>query len=288
MRNVRFVKGRNSQQGFNLIIDLHCHSTHSDGSLTVPELIDRAHNNSVSVLALTDHDNIDGVDEAQQYIEQAHYDMTLVAGVELSCWWENFEIHIVGLNVDTRSESLQRLLQTQQNRRRERIDSIIQKLAARDINVEIDSDGIPTRKHIADQLVQHGYVDQVQKAFDRFIGKGNFAYVRPQWCSIGHAIKAIHDAGGSAVLAHPHAYQLSNKWLRKLIGEAKTWGLDGIEVSIGQQTLGQRSALAEFAKDFQLKASQGSDFHYPSQWRDLGKNLCLPDACVPIWNDWFS
>ena len=90
------------------------------------------------------------------------------------------------------------------------------------------------------------------------------------------------------MLAHPHAYQLSNKWLRKLIGEAKTWGLDGIEVSIGQQTLGQRSALAEFAKDFQLKASQGSDFHYPSQWRDLGKNLCLPDACVPIWNDWFS
>jgi len=271
-----------------LIIDLHCHSTHSDGSLTVPELIDRAHNNSVSVLALTDHDNIDGVGEAQQYIEQAHYDMTLVAGVELSCWWENFEIHIVGLNVDIRSESLQRLLQTQQNRRRERIDSIIQKLASRDINVEIDSEGIPTRKHIADQLVQHGYVDQVQKAFDRFIGKGNFAYVRPQWCSIGHAIKAIHDAGGSAVLAHPHAYQLSNKWLRKLIGEAKTWGLDGIEVSIGQQTFGQRSALAEFAKDFQLKASQGSDFHYPSQWRDLGKNLCLPDACVPVWNDWFS
>lgn len=271
-----------------MIIDLHCHSTHSDGSLTVPELIDRAHNNSVSVLALTDHDNIDGVDEAQQYIEQAHYDMTLVAGVELSCWWENFEIHIVGLNVDTRSESLQRLLQTQQNRRRERIDSIIQKLASRDINVEIDSEGIPTRKHIADQLVQQGYVNQVQKAFDRFIGKGNFAYVRPQWCSIGHAIKAIHDAGGSAVLAHPHAYQLSNKWLRKLIGEAKTWGLDGIEVSIGQQTLGQRSALAEFAKDFQLKASQGSDFHYPSQWRDLGKNLCLPDTCVPIWNDWFS
>ncbi|NQZ04155.1 PHP domain-containing protein [Idiomarina sp.] len=288
MRNERYVKGPNSQRGFNLIIDLHCHTTHSDGSLTVPELIDRAHNNNVSVLALTDHDNIDGVGEAQQYIEQVNYELTLVAGVELSCWWESFEIHIVGLNVDTRNDSLRRLLQTQQNRRRERIDSIIQKLASRDINVEIDSEGIPTRKHIADQLVQQGYVDKVQKAFDRFIGKGNFAYVRPQWCSIGHAIKAIHEAGGSAVLAHPHAYQLSNKWLRKLIGEAKAWGLDGLEVSIGQQTLGQRSALAEFANDFQLKASQGSDFHYPSQWRDLGKNLCLPDTCVPIWNDWFS
>ncbi|PYE32102.1 hypothetical protein DFP83_107120 [Idiomarina fontislapidosi] len=271
-----------------MIIDLHCHTTHSDGSLTVPELIDRAQANGVSVLAITDHDNVAGVAEARQHIEQSNYDLKLVSGVELSCWWESFEIHIVGLNMDEQHPSLQRLLQTQQTRRQQRIDAIVEKLASRDINVEIDNDGIPTRKHIADQLVQQGYVDKVQKAFDRFIGKGNFAYVRPQWCSIGHAIKAIHEAGGSAVLAHPHAYQLSNKWLRKLIGEGKAWGLDAIEVSIGQQTLGQRSALAEFAHDFELKASQGSDFHYPSQWRDLGKNLCLPAACVPIWNDWFS
>ena len=190
---------------------------------------------------------------------------------ELHCW----------LECRHTQESLQRLLQTQQNRRRERIDSIT-KVCARDINVEIDSDGILPA--YCRSLVQHGYV--IVESFDDLSAK--VILLRKAAWSIGHAIKAIHDAGGSAVLAHPHAYQLSNKWLRKLIGEAKTWGLDGIEVSIGQQTFGQRSALAEFAKDFQLKASQGSDFHYPSQWRDLGKNLCLPDACVPVWNDWFS
>ena len=114
----------------------------------------------------------------------------------------------------------------------------------------------------------------------------NSAYVTPQWCDIPEAIEAIHKAGGQAVLAHPHAYKMSNKWLRRLLVEGKEWGLDGMEVSLSQQSPGHRDALAKMSLEYGLKASQGSDFHYPGNWRELGKNLCLPADCVPIWEHW--
>ncbi|WP_404399639.1 PHP domain-containing protein [Idiomarina seosinensis] len=272
-----------------MLADLHCHSRHSDGSLAVPELVQRAVSNSVELLALTDHDNINGSIEAHAYIAEHKLPLKYVHGVEISCQWHAFEIHIVGLNFDPADTALVNLLQQQQQARTERFDKILGKLAQRGVLLhrhECQFSGMPTRKHIADALLNKGYVEHPQQAFDRFIGKGQSAFVKAKWCSIAEAIAAIQQAGGVAVLAHPHAYKLSNKWLRKLCCEAKQWGLDGLEVSISQQPMGQRSALAEFADDYQLKASQGSDFHHPHGWRDLGKNLCLPDQCVPIWNDW--
>lgn len=272
-----------------MLADLHCHSTHSDGSLTIPELVQRALAKQVDMLAITDHDTVSGSLQAATYIAENDLPINLINGVEVSCQWHAFEIHIVGLNFNPSNNRITALLQQQQQARADRFEKILAKLAQRGILLqrqECAFSGMPTRKHIADALLNRGYVERPQQAFDRFIGKGQSAYVKAQWCSIEEAIAAIHAAGGVAVLAHPHAYKLSNKWLRKLCVEAKEWGLDALEVSISQQPMGQRNALAEFAADYQLQASQGSDFHHPHGWRDLGKNLCLPDQCVPIWANW--
>lgn len=269
--------------------DLHCHTNHSDGQLSVEQLLLRAVERGVDVLAITDHDTLSGSRVATEYLQRNVLPLQLVTGVEISCSWHAFEIHVVALNVDLDNASLNDLLQQQQQAREQRFAQMLDKLTKRAVMLsreECRITGMPTRKHLADAMVEKGIVEHPQQAFDRYIGKGNSAYVKAQWCDVETAIAAIHAAGGSAVLAHPHAYKLSNKWLRKLCQEAKAWGLDGIEVSISQQPEGHRKALAEFAADYDLKASQGSDFHHPNGWRDLGKNLCLPEHCVPIWSAW--
>lgn len=271
------------------VYDLHCHSNHSDGQLSVEALLERAVERGVDVLAITDHDTLSGSRAAADYLQQHPLPLQLISGVEISCSWHAFEIHLVALNVDTEDASLNSLLQQQQQARESRFNRMLEKLTQRAVMLtrqECRISGMPTRKHVADAMVEKGIVEHPQQAFDRYIGKGNSAYVKAEWCDIETAINAIHTAGGCAVLAHPHAYKLSNKWLRKLCQEAKAWGLDGIEVSISQQPEGHRRALAEFANDYDLKASQGSDFHHPHGWRDLGKNLCLPAECVPIWSAW--
>jgi len=268
--------------------DLHCHSYFSDGSLSPTELVTRAALKGVTHLALTDHDTIAGVTEAQLAAQQCGIEV--ITGVEFSCWWDGFEIHVVGLAFDPANAALQQRLTQQQVARRARVTDMLARLAKAGMDVtaqvtQVD-ERMPTRKHIADALVAAGHIKQFGDAFQRFIGKGQFAYVRPDWCSLAAAIDAIHGAGGVAVLAHPHAYQLTNKWLRRLLVDAKAVGLDGLEVAIGQQTHGQRDALAEFANDYELAASVGSDFHQPGRWRELGQNLCLPDKTMPIWQHW--
>ncbi|MDA6065653.1 PHP domain-containing protein [Idiomarina abyssalis] len=271
------------------VYDLHCHSTHSDGSLSVSELLHRACEQEVDVLAITDHDCVDGLPEANSLIAQESLPIKLINGVEISCRWHSFEIHIVGLNIDPEEGQLKALLNEQQQRRYDRFDAMLEKLYQRGVSLSAEdcqADGMPTRKHIADAMVRKGTVSKPQQAFDRYIGKGSSAYVNPEWCDIPEAIDAIHSAGGKAVLAHPHGYKMSNKWLRKLLLEGKEWGLDAMEVSLCQQSPGHRDALAKMSREYGLLASQGSDFHYPGNWRELGKNLCLPADCVPIWEHW--
>ncbi|EKE84307.1 PHP domain-containing protein [Idiomarina xiamenensis] len=270
-------------------IDLHCHSHFSDGSLAPAELVLRAVEQGVSQLAITDHDSVAGLAQAQQTIVSQQLPLRLVSGVEISCRWHRFDIHIVGLNIDPQQPTLLTLLAQQQQARQQRIAAMLEKLARRGMDVSTylqNLSGVATRKHIADALVAAGHIDQPQQAFKRYIGAGKSAYQAADWCTIDSAISAIHAAGGVAVLAHPHAYQLSNKWLRRLLLQGKSWQLDAIEVAISQQSPGQREALQRFALEYDYYASAGSDFHNPNGWRELGKNLCLPADCVPIWQHW--
>ena len=268
--------------------DLHCHSVYSDGVLTPQQLVYRAVERELNYLAITDHDSIAGFAEAEQVIRSEQPQLRLITGVELTCQWQGFEIHLVGLNFDPSSLELQQLLALQQQRRRERFAAMLAKLKHIGFVLELDamleSATMPTRKHIADALVESGQVSSFDGVFRRYLGKGQQAYIKPEWCDLETAISAVQRAGGKTAIAHPHAYKFSNKWLRRLFSEAKEFGLDAIEVALSQQAPGQRDALAGFAKDLELACSVGSDFHAPRPWRDLGKNLCLPAGCMPIWD----
>ncbi|MDU0355864.1 PHP domain-containing protein [Paraglaciecola aquimarina] len=273
-------------------IDLHSHTHYSDGKLSPKELIDRAHNMQVNVLAITDHDTVLGIDEALQYQTLQKRDMQILPGVEISTSWHNFDIHILGLNVAHNDPVfLQRLDQQSQERDR-RAQLMSDKLAKVGIdNVLSDAKTIAgvgqlTRAHFARVLVQRNVVKDFDTVFKKYLGKGKKAHVKPKWISIEEAVNWIHDAGGKAVLAHPGHYDMTTKWLRRLVAEFAQAGGDGMEVVHSHLTPERKKLLAGLAAEHELQASSGSDFHYPNRWTELGRNLSLPEQLVPIWHDW--
>ena len=273
-------------------IDLHSHTHYSDGHLSPKELIDRAHNMQVDVLAITDHDTIDGIAEALAYQAGQKRKLQILPGVEISTSWHNFDIHILGLHVDQHNEVFLQRLAEQSAERDRRAQQISDKLAKVGINnVFADAKALAgvgqvTRAHFARVLLARQLVNDMEAAFKKYLGKGKKAHVSPQWISIDEAISWIHDAGGKAVLAHPGHYDLSTKWLKRLVAEFSLGGGDGMEVIHSHLSPDKKKLLADLASQHQLMASSGSDFHYPNRWTELGKNLTLPTQLVPIWRDW--
>lgn len=274
------------------LFDLHSHTTASDGLLSSAELVSRAAEMGVTTLAITDHDTTAGIPAARQAIVEQGLELELIAGVEISTLWENHEIHIVGLNVDTNSAELQTLLSEQVTRRQARAKEIALRLEKARIPGAFEgamriADGAEiTRGHFARYLVEQGYATNVGGVFKHYLARGKTGYAPPQWCTIEEAIVAIHHAGGQAVVAHPGRYQLSNKWLKRLLADFKSWGGDAMEVAQCQQAPNERSQLAAYALQFGLLASQGSDFHQPCAWIELGRKLWLPTGVEPVWRDW--
>ncbi|MDG2953518.1 PHP domain-containing protein [Bisgaard Taxon 10/6] len=270
------------------IYDLHTHSTASDGTLTPTELVQRAAEQQVSVLALTDHDSVSGLTEAGIAAESAG--IQLINGVEVSTEWENRGIHIVGLGFDKTHQNLTALLQQQAQVRHQRALEIGLKLEKVGIPNAFDgakklADGEVTRAHFARYLVQIGEVKNEAQAFKKYLTQGKPCFVKSGWATIPLAIETIHQAGGLAVLAHPLRYTMTNRWLRRLIDEFKQWGGDGIEVSGCGQTPDQRHLVARWANEFGLLGSVGSDFHFPCGWIEIGKSLFLPENVTPIWTE---
>ncbi|WP_413284644.1 RNase RNM [Vibrio sp. MA40-2] len=273
-------------------IDLHCHTTASDGRLSAKQLVDRAIDFNINVLAITDHDTMAGYLTANEYIQTNELDIKLISGIELSTVWQNKDIHIVGLNIDANNAELLALIEAQKQRRIARSELIAQRLAKVTKasileEVQVIADGAPiTRSHFAKWLVDNGYAKTMQQVFKKYLTRDKPGYVPPNWCSIAQAVSAIHAAGGKAVLAHPGRYQLTAKWVKRLISAFSDAGGIGIEVALPQQSQQERRNLADYAIQYNLLASQGSDFHYPSPWTELGRNLWLPAGVEPIWQDW--
>ncbi|MDD7544634.1 RNase RNM [Actinobacillus porcinus] len=269
------------------IYDLHCHSTASDGVLTPTELVQRAFEQGVNVLALTDHDSIGGIPEARQQAEQCG--IQLINGVEISTEWENRGIHIVGLGFDETSIEMTALLNQQAQTRYQRALEIGEKLEKVGVPNAFEgakslANGEVTRAHYARYLVQIGKVSNENQAFKKYLSQGKSCYVKSAWVDIPTAINVIHQAGGLAVLAHPLRYTMTTRWLKRLIAEFKEWGGDGLEVAGSGQTADQRHLLARWAKEYELLGSVGSDFHFPCGWIELGKSLWLPENVKPIWD----
>ncbi|MGX1925239.1 RNase RNM [Vibrio sp. NH-7] len=273
-------------------IDLHSHTTASDGRLPPNELIDRALSFNLEVLAITDHDTVDGLTPAHDYINENQLPIKLINGIEISTVWQNKDIHIVGLNIDLNSPALQALIAQQKAHREGRAELIAHRLskATREGVLEevkqIAGDAPVTRAHFAKWLVENGYAKTMQQVFKKYLTRNNPGYVPPAWCSMSEAVEVIHAAGGQAVLAHPGRYDLTAKWIKRLLAAFVEAGGDAMEIAQPQQGQQERRNLADYAIQYKLLASQGSDFHYPSPWMELGRNLWLPSGVEPVWKDW--
>ncbi|MEL0632448.1 PHP domain-containing protein [Pseudoalteromonas carrageenovora] len=272
--------------------DLHSHTTHSDGQLTVEELLTRAVDKNIDVFAITDHDTVAAIKPAQEFIKTENLPLSLITGVEISTKWESFEIHIVGLNVDIDNFDLTSLLTQQQKKREVRALEIGARLTKNGFDgiyeqaKELAQDAQITRAHFARALIERGVAKNFPGVFKKYLGRGKTGYVPSNWCNMQTAIEAIHSAGGIAVVAHPGRYQMSNKWLRKLLTEYKSVGGDAMEVAQPQQAPSERQFLGELSREYDLLCSQGSDFHFPTSYLELGKNLYLPKDCQGVWQAW--
>lgn len=277
-----------------MLIDLHSHTKASDGQLTARELVERAANRQVDILAITDHDTVDGLAEARQTIIDKDLKLTLINGIEITTNWLNHEIHVVGVNINPQHPALIDLIELQKEKRESRAIEMGRRLEKAKIPGVYEAakvlagEGAITRAHFARHLVEIGVAPTFPKVFDKYLSRGNTGYVPHNWVDIDKAIAVIHQAGGQAILAHPNHYNLSNKWMRRLFTEFKQFNGDAMEVAMGQQSPQMRLQLAMWSNEYDLLASQGSDFHFVGRWRDLGKALHLPEIAKPIWSDWPS
>ncbi len=268
--------------------DLHCHSTASDGALTPSELLQRAHEQGVTTLALTDHDTTNGLAEAQQTANSIG--LRLIPGIEFSANWQGKCLHIIGLAIDPNYEPLHVATQQLQQTRLDRAQKIAEKLDKKRIPgafeyvQKIAGTGMITRSHFADFLVAHNHVSSQQDAFDRYLGSGKPAHVSTIWADLSQAVDWINQSGGVAVLAHPLRYKLSASWMKRLLMAFKEAGGRGIEVVIGRNNPDEIRLIADYAKRFELAGSVGSDFHNPSNpWIELGRLNALPAHIQPVW-----
>ncbi len=271
--------------------DLHTHSLRSDGTLTPAELVTRAHAAGIDVLALTDHDVTDGIEEAQT--AAAPLGITLIAGVEISVSWQGQTLHIVGLNVDIARPALQQGLARLREFRQWRAREIGRRLQKKRIEgayegaARLAQGTIVSRTHFARFLVEQGYVRGTQQAFKQFLLRGKPGHVPGQWAGLDEAVSWIRSAGGQAVVAHPARYQLSTGKLQRLLGEFRECGGEALEVISGSHSQEANHQFAGIAVEHGFFASAGSDYHGPEKtWMDLGRLPALPAACVPVWRDW--
>lgn len=270
-------------------IDLHCHSTASDGALTPEDLVARASEQGVSHLALTDHDTIAGL--AQARARGQELGLSLISGVELSCVWRSHTIHVVGLDFDEADPAFLKALARQNDNRWQRARLIADKLARLKVDgllekaTALAGGDVPGRPHFAQVLVEAEVVPKTAHAFKRHLGSGKPGDVKACWPELSEVVQWITDAGGIAVLAHPRKYRLTATRLRELTADFRRAGGRAIEVSVSGQSSGDLGFVAELARREQLLASQGSDFHFPgAPWCELGRIMKMPEGLEPVWH----
>lgn len=273
--------------------DLHSHTLRSDGVLTPAELVQRAADKGVDVLALTDHDVTDGLAEAMVAADEAGIE--LIPGVEISVTWRGRTIHVVGLAIDPEDETLAHGLAGLRAIRAERGREIGERLQKAGVDqAYIGARGyahgeILSRTHFARFLVEAGYAPDINKAFKKYLLKGKRGHVRSEWTSLEDCLDWIRGAGGSAVIAHPARYKMGAGTMRQLLGEFREAGGEGIEVVTGNYNADEVERFARLAQKFDLLSSCGSDFHGPDQhWLELGKLAQFPEGCTPVWEAWES
>ena len=273
------------------LIDLHCHSTVSDGVLTPSDLVNHAAKKGVRVLALTDHDDVAGLDEAREIAQQ--HGMRFINGVEISVTWRRRTLHIVGLKINPEYPPLVNGLaeiRAGRHTRAERMAESLEKIGvhgALEGAYQYSKGGIISRTHFARYLIEKGYAKDTKAVFKHYLVKGKPGYHEHQWASLEDALSWILGAGGIAVIAHPGRYDLGRVTLLELMHEFKTLGGKAIEVVTGSHSVDQYQTFAKLAHQFDLASSTGSDYHGKGQtYIEMGRLPTLPHGCVEVWRDW--
>ena len=272
--------------------DLHCHSTRSDGLLAPAAVVRRAAARGVDVLALTDHDELVGLAEAQEAARETS--LTFVCGSELSVSWEDLTIHVVALRIDPEHAGLAAGLHAIRTGREARGQRIAAALEAAGIagawegaRRYVTSERLISRTHFARFLVEAGHARDIKEVFKRYLAPGLPGHVAHAWATLTDAIGWIHAAGGDAVLAHPGRYKVSPSSLTRLLADFRDAGGDAIEVLSPSHTAAQVSQFASLARKYGLRASMGSDYHGPGESHlDLGDLPPLPAGLTPVWINW--
>jgi 3',5'-nucleoside bisphosphate phosphatase len=240
-------------------VDLHAHSTASDGALSPAAMVGAAHRAGLAALALTDHDSVDGLPEAQRAARALG--IAIVPGVELSAYEGAREVHILGLHL-SRIEELERHLTALRSARRSRAERIVERLATLQAPVALDrvlaiaGPGAIGRPHIAQALLEAGHVKDRREAFDRFLGAGRPAFFSKHRLTMTEAVDMIHQAGGLAILAHP-----GPQGTRERLERFKSQGGDGVEVRHPGHTPDDIARIGALAETLRLVPSGGSDCH---------------------------
>lgn len=297
--------------------DLHSHSTRSDGVLTPEALVERALANGVELLALTDHDEVSGLQAARRRAQELG--LRFICGVEISVTFAHKTVHIVGLNIDANNQVLLEGLTAIRTGRTRRAQVMAQGLAEYlNKNTRASSalaafqghlsDGqlaeviyagalqyagnpdLISRTHFARYLVECKLCKHLSDVFLHYLTPDKPGYVETSWASLTEAVSWIRQAGGQAVIAHPGRYRFSETEKIALYETFKDLGGEAIEVITASHAREQYSDFVRIAKHFDFLASRGSDFHGPYESRvdlgEVGLLPLLPDSVIPIWHNW--
>ena len=283
------------------MVDLHVHSTRSDGTYTPAQLVDYAREKGLTAFALTDHDSVDGLEEAIGYAARLRQHSTqmiasdtpvpeVIPGIELSSEYQGKDVHIVGLFIDYHNAHFQEYLRgfvASRDARNHKMCALLQK-AGMDISYEKLQETFPnsviTRAHYAKYMLEHGYIKSMAEAFDRYVGDHCPYYVPREKVTPAQAVALILEAGGIPILAHPILYHMSDVRLDALVSELKGTGLMGIEALYSTYHACDERQIRSLAKKYDLLISGGSDFHGDNKpGLDLGTGyggLCVPEEVL--------
>lgn len=247
-------------------IDLHVHSSASDGSFSPEEVVKLANDAGLRYFALTDHDTVDGV-ECALTAAKSYNTLDVIPGIELSCYYKEREIHIVGLYVNHQDKTFLNELKKLKQAREERNQQMVQNFVNSGIPITIEElkhgnpNSVITRAHFARILIEKGICKDKTEAFDKYLGIGCPFYLPKPKVTPGHVINLIRMSGGVAILAHPYSYKLSKTGVETLLDNLIPLGLSGMECYYSTYDLGQTQELRSIALSKNLIVSGGSDFH---------------------------
>ncbi len=248
-----------------MAVDLHLHSTYSDGSNTPVEIVERAVDIGLTGIALTDHDTLDGIPEAA--IAAKSHSLRFIGGTELSVMWKDQSMHMLVYFLDPGSGPLQDRMVELRSSRHQRNIQIADKLQGLGLNVTIEDatkeagGGVVGRPHFAGVMMQKNYVANVPEAFDRYLAAGRPAYTPRKRLTAEQAISLSHESRAVSVIAHPHTLNLRADEFATGFKELANHGLGGIEAYYGEYTPAMRSRIAEICEDLGIVATGGSDYH---------------------------